>query len=64
MYKEFGDTTIHINRHYLDSWSIGVDYYKMVEHPEGFLLAKVCIIGLLFFNITITRWQRWTSKSY
>lgn len=63
MYYEFGETTIHINRHHLNSWSLGIDYYYMYEFPENILSAKVCIIGLLFFNITITRWTSWISKN-
>jgi hypothetical protein len=63
MYKEWGDTTVHINAHQLTNWSIGVDYYHMYEHPENILAAKVLILGLGFCNITITRWQQWTSKN-
>jgi hypothetical protein len=59
MYKDFGKTTIHINGHHLNSWSLGLDYYHIYDAGESTLLARVCIIGFLFFNITITRWVKW-----
>jgi hypothetical protein len=63
MFKDFGKTTIHVNRQYSNSWSLGIDYYHMYDYPEGILSAKVCIIGFVFFNVTITRWTSWISKN-
>ena len=59
MYKDFNRNTIHVNRQYLNNWSLGIDYYHMYDFPEGTLSAKVCIIGLVFFRITLTRWYAW-----
>lgn len=60
MYKDYGRWTVHINRQHLHTWSIGIDYYHLLDFPDGVLSAKVCIIGLGLFNITVTRWYAWT----
>ena len=61
--RDFGNTTISFNFYHLDNWALGIDYYHMYEHPEQFLVAKVCLINFLFFNIAITRWVPWTSEN-
>ena len=53
---------MYINRHYMSNWSVGLDFYKIYSSPVGEHQASVFQIGLLFFNITFTRWQepQWT----
>jgi hypothetical protein len=57
MRKDFKRYSLHINRHYTSNWSIGIDYYKVFAMPEARHQATVFQIGLLFGNITFTRWQ-------
>ena len=66
MKKDFSRYTIHLNRYYLENWSIGIDFYKVYRFPESVLSATVFQVSFLFFNITLTRWQDklWTSKNY
>ena len=59
MHKDFGRHTVHINRHYLSNWSLGVDYYQLHDQQSLALEASVLQVSLLFFNITLTRWHRW-----
>ena len=56
------DWSIYINRYHLNNWSIGIDYYQEWEpfSSGSAVVANVCQISLLFFNVTITRWSRWT----
>ena len=61
MKKDFGNLSIYINRHNLQNWSFGIDCYQEWDgtSPTYVVVAKVCQINLLFFNITITRWKKW-----
>lgn len=59
MRKDWQSWTVYINRHHLNNWSIGIDYYEESEFLPSKsinLMAKVFQINLLFFNITITKW--------
>lgn len=56
MQKDIKNWTVFINRHHLNNWSVGIDYYYEVVFQPVQAVAKVCQINLLFFNITITRW--------
>jgi hypothetical protein len=46
----------------LHNWSIGLDYYEETAYVPTQLVARIFQINLLFFNITITRWETrgWT----
>lgn len=60
MRKDWSTWTVHINRHRINNWAIGVDYYHVndnVNPLQWTMLARVLQINLLFFNITLTRWQ-------
>ena len=59
MQKDFGNTTLHLNRYYLSNWSIGLDYYQLHDYESRALEASVLQVSLLFFNITFTRWHKW-----
>ena len=62
MNKDIGRYSIHINRHYLSNFALGIDYYQLRNSKTRILEASVLQLSLLFFNVTITRWQdpQWT----
>jgi hypothetical protein len=49
--------TIYFNISHLTNWGIGVNYYHEYNYVPTELLARIFQIDLLFFNITITRWE-------
>jgi len=55
--KDWKVWTVHINAHHFDNWSLGLDYYKVFDYQPLRAVARVLQVNLLFFNITITRWQ-------
>jgi hypothetical protein len=60
MRKDWKAWTVHINRYHWNNWSIGIDFYYETEYipsKSTNLVAKICQISLLFFNITITKWE-------
>ena len=59
MKKDTGRYTVHINRHYINNFALGFDYYKLYAHPEGTHEASIFQLNFLFFNVTFTRWQKW-----
>lgn len=59
MNKDIGRYSIHINRHYLSNFAIGIDYYQLTDYLTRTLEASVLQLNFLFFNITFTRWHRW-----
>ena len=61
MRKDWKVWTVHINSYHFDNWAIGLDYYKIFDYAPLALVARVLQINLLFFNVTLTRWQapRW-----
>ena len=59
MQKDFKKHSIYINRHYLNNFALGFDYYQLRSFKENKLEASVLQLNFLFFNITFTRWARW-----
>jgi hypothetical protein len=57
MRKDWKVWIIYINAHHLHNWSIGLDYYQEFAYIPTEVMARVFQINLLFFNITITRWE-------
>ena len=57
MAKDFKRFTINFNRQYTYNWSIGIDYYEEYGYTPSEVIAKVLVIGLLFYRITITKWE-------
>ena len=55
--KEFGRWSISIHRAYTYNWNIGFDYYEETAYGPEDVIAKICQIGLIFFRITIVRWN-------
>lgn len=59
MYKDFGRTTVHINRYHITNFGLGFDFYQLNDVKTNTLEASVVQFSLLFFNVTLTRWHRW-----
>ena len=59
MNKDIGRYSIHINRHYLSNFALGIDYYQLVDAQTRTLEASILQLNFLFFNITFTRWHKW-----
>jgi hypothetical protein len=62
MAKDFGKHwSIYFNPNSLHNWGLGFNYYHEYESTLFVVVARICQIDLIFFNITITRWsnQRW-----
>jgi hypothetical protein len=58
MYKDFGRLTININRYSLYNFGLGFDYYHEEYWHEPVQMVKVLQLSLLFFNVTITLWDK------
>ena len=59
MNKDIGRYSIHINRHYLSNFALGLDYYQLIDSKTRVLEASILQLNFLFFNITFTRWHKW-----
>jgi hypothetical protein len=57
MAKDFKKFTIHVTRSQTYNWFIGIDYYEEYAYTPSEVIARVCQLGLLFFRITITKWE-------
>jgi hypothetical protein len=57
MRKDWSCWTVYINGHHVENWGSGIDYYHEYNYVPTELLARILQINLLFFNITITRWE-------
>ena len=55
--KDWQVWTVHTNAHHFSNWAIGLDYYHEYAFMSSKLVARILQINLLFFNVTITRWQ-------
>lgn len=58
MERDFGNTTVHINRYSLDNFALGLDFYKVWDYDTEQLRARVFQLSFLFFNVTLTFWRR------
>jgi hypothetical protein len=56
---DLGRNTVHFNRHYLDNFALGFDYYRLYDHKSQVHQASIFQLNFLFFNVTFTRWQKW-----
>ena len=56
MRKDWKMWSVHLNGNHLYNWGIGFNYYHEYNYLPFEMIAKICQIDLLFFNITITRW--------
>lgn len=51
--------TMYVTRGSLGNWGFGLDYYREYEDMPKQLLARIFVINLLFFRITINRWEEY-----
>ncbi len=58
MIKDIGSFTIHFNRYYLNNFSLGFDFYYLIDELEPRKIASIFQLSLLFFNVTITKWAK------
>lgn len=58
MQKDFGRFTVHINRYSLTNFGLGFDYYHEEYWAEPQRMVKVLQLSLLFFNVTLTLWDK------
>ena len=50
---------MYVTRGSLGNWGFGVDYYREYEDMPKQLLARIFVINLIFFRITINRWEEY-----
>lgn len=52
----------YVTRGSIGNWGLGFDYYREYDDVPIQLLARIFVLNLLFFRITITRWEeyKWT----
>ena len=51
--------TMYVTRGSLGNWGFDVDYYREYEDMPKQLLARIFVINLIFFRITINRWEEY-----
>ena len=52
-------TTLYVNTFHLDNFSLGFDSYVAYEDIDGQIdVARITMVNLLFFNVTVTRWRK------
>ena len=51
--------TMYVTRGSLGNWGFGLDYYREYEDMPVQLLARIFVINLIFFRITINRWEEY-----
>ena len=52
-------TTVYVNAFSLSNWAFGIDSYVVYEDYENEIdVARITMINLLFFNVTVTRWRK------
>jgi len=55
--------SVHLARGSFRNWGFGIYYYREHDeyHTPARLLARIFVIDLVFFRITINRWEeyRW-----
>ena len=49
--------TTHITRGSISNRGLGLDYYREYDDMPVQLLARIFVINLILFRITITRWE-------
>jgi preprotein translocase subunit SecY len=63
MYKDITRyLTLHMNLYQTNNFAFGFDYYQVYDEINR-KIAGVVIFSFVFFNITFTRWTKWTSKN-
>ena len=58
MRQDWSHWTVYFNANSLQNWGLGINYYHEYESTPFVIMARICQLDLLFFNITITRWEK------
>ena len=58
MRRIFPQWDVYFHCNHLYNWGIGISFYQEFNHTPLSVMARVCQIDLIFFNITITRWEK------
>ena len=58
MQKDFSRSTVYVNRYQLSNFALGLDFYQVFREDTGVKIATVFQLNLLFFNVTLTRWDK------
>ena len=51
--------TMYVTRGSLGNWGFGLDYFRQYDDVPEQLLARIFVINLIFFRITINRWEEY-----
>jgi hypothetical protein len=51
--------TMYVTRGSLGNWGFGVDYFRQYDDVPVQLLARIFVINLIFFRITINKWEEY-----
>ena len=51
--------TMYVTRGSLGNWGFGRDYFRQYDDVPEQLLARIFVINLIFFRITINRWEEY-----
>jgi hypothetical protein len=49
----------YVTRGSISNWGLGFDYYREYDDVPIQLLARIFVINLVFFRITINRWEEY-----
>ena len=49
----------YLTRGSLGNWGLGIDYFRQYDDVPIQLIARIFVINLIFFRITINRWEEY-----
>jgi hypothetical protein len=52
------DYSVHLSFGSLNNWGLGIDYFHDYDHMPYRLVARMFVINLIVFRITITKWEK------
>jgi len=52
------DYSVHLSFGSLSNWGLGIDYFHDYDTMPYRLVARMFVINLIVFRITITRWEK------
>jgi hypothetical protein len=51
--------TVNVTSGSIGNWGLGIDYYREYEDMPLQIIARIFVINLIFFRITINRWEEY-----
>jgi hypothetical protein len=52
------DYSVHLSYGSFNNWGLGIDYFHDYDTMPYRLVARMLVINLIVFRITITRWEK------